>query len=222
MTSNDGITKFGWASADEEVHQQYTLPAIMALLPQSKPLNIIDVGCGNGYLVNYLSSAGHHVVGIDTAEDGIEIARDTYPHLKFQLRSAYERLDDLLGAPVDVIISSEVIEHLYYPQRFLKNMYATLRPGGYLILTTPYHGYLKNIAISLFNGWDDHHHPAREGGHIKFFSEKSLHRMLTDHRFGDVTFRNAGRLPFLWKSMVCRAQKEVQKKNETDSHRSRA
>lgn len=207
MNNHSELTNFGWMSAEKEAHQHYTLPAVMALLPASGPLNILDVGCGNGYLANYLSEAGHHVVGIDTAEDGIEIARDTYPHLKFQLRSAYERLDDLLGAAVDVIISSEVIEHLYSPQRFLRNMHATLRPGGVLILTTPYHGYLKNIAISLLNGWDDHHHPEREGGHIKFFSQKSLHQLLVAHRFSDITFRNAGRLPFLWKSMVCRARK---------------
>lgn len=207
MNNHSELTNFGWTSADQEAHQQYTLPAIMALLPPARSLNIIDVGCGNGYLVNYLSEAGHRVVGIDTAEDGVEIARDTYPHLKFQLRSAYERLDDLFGLPADIIISSEVIEHLYYPRRFLKNMHMSLRPGGYLILTTPYHGYLKNIAISLFNGWDDHHHPEREGGHIKFFSEKGLRQMLLDHRFSNITFRNAGRLPFLWKSMVCRAQK---------------
>lgn len=212
MTSNDGITKFGWTTANEEEHQRYTIPAMLALLPQSQPLNIIDVGCGNGYLVNYLSGAGHCVVGIDIAEDGIEIARDTYPHLKFQLRSAYEKLDDLLGMPADVIIASEVIEHLYYPQRFLKNMYRALHPGGYLILTTPYHGYFKNIVLSLFNKWDYHHHPEREGGHIKFFSEKSLRQMLGDHGFSDVIFRNAGRVPLLWKSMVCRAQKGMRHK----------
>lgn len=212
MHQDDRLTNFGWTTDGPELHHRYTTPAILAFLPKGKHLNIIDVGCGNGYLVNHLSRAGHSVVGIDVAEDGIEIARETYPHLKFQIRSAYEKLDDLPGTPVDVIISSEVIEHLYYPQRFLKNMYRTLRPGGYLILTTPYHGYLKNIAISLLNGWDRHHHPEREGGHIKFFSEKSLHQILSDHRFGNITFRNAGRLPFFWKSMICRAQKELRYK----------
>jgi SAM-dependent methyltransferase len=209
MNQDYRLTNFGWTTDGPELHHHYTTPAIVAFLPTGKPLNIIDVGCGNGYLVNYLSRAGHRVVGIDVAEDGIEIARRTYPHLKFQIHSAYEKLDDLLGMPADAIISSEVIEHLYYPRRFLKNMYAALRPAGYLILTTPYHGYLKNIAISLLNGWDQHHHPEREGGHIKFFSEKSLRRILADQKFGDITFRNAGRVPFFWKSMICRAQKEI-------------
>jgi len=66
---------------------------------------------------------------------------------------------------------------------------------------------LKNIAISLANGWDQHHHPEREGGHIKFFSERSLAHILIENGFGQITFRNAGRLPYFWKSIVCRAQK---------------
>jgi len=208
MSINDGPTKFGWISADEELHQQYTIPSILALLPKSKALNIIDIGCGNGYLVNYLSKFGHHVVGIDIAEDGIRIAKEAYPHLKFEVHSAYQKLDNLLGVAADVVISAEVIEHLYYPQQFLKNICGVLHPGGYLILTTPYHGYLKNIAISLFNRWDQHHHPEREGGHIKFFSEKSLRQILAGNGFTKIIFRNAGRLPFFWKSMICRAQKE--------------
>jgi len=204
---HDDVTSFGWATSAVEPHHQYNIPAILHLFPKGGPLNILDVGCGNGYLAAYLSEAGHHAVGIDIAEDGIRIARETYPHLVFELRSAYDRLDDLPGVPADLIVSSEVIEHLFSPRRFLENMYQALRPDGYLILTTPYHGYLKNIAISLANGWDQHHHPEREGGHIKFFSERSLAHILIENGFGQITFRNAGRLPYFWKSIVCRAQK---------------
>jgi 2-polyprenyl-3-methyl-5-hydroxy-6-metoxy-1,4-benzoquinol methylase len=207
MKTDDGTTRFGWVSAEVEPHQQYTIPRILSLLPDAKPLNILDIGCGNGYLVHYLSELGHRVAGIDIAEDGIKIARETYPRLKFELRSAYDPLGDLLGAPADVVIASELIEHLYYPQRFLRNVLSALRPGGTVILTTPYHGYLKNIALSLFGQWDQHHHPEREGGHIKFFSEKSLGHLLTGNGFGHLVFRNAGRLPWFWKSMICRAQK---------------
>jgi len=57
-------------------------------------------------------------MGVDIAEDGIKIARNAYPHLRFELRSAYNRLDDLWSEGVDVVISSEVIEHLYYPTVF--------------------------------------------------------------------------------------------------------
>jgi 2-polyprenyl-6-hydroxyphenyl methylase/3-demethylubiquinone-9 3-methyltransferase len=76
-----------------------------------------------------------------------------------------------------------------------------------LILTTSYHGYLKNLALSLTNCWDDHVHVDREGGHIKFFSEKTLSQMLHGSGFENVTYHNVGRVRWLWKSMVCRAEK---------------
>jgi len=63
----------------------------------------------------------------------------------------------------------EVIEHLYSPKTYLANIYNWLKDDGYLILTTPYHGYLKNLAIALFNKFDNHFNPLWEGGHIKFF-----------------------------------------------------
>lgn len=209
MNYHDRSANFGWKSSQSEEHHQYTIPAVLSLLPKEKPLNILDVGCGNGYLANFLSNAGHRVIGIDAAKDGIDIAKRAYPHLKFENRSAYDELGDLFESPVDVIISSEVIEHLYSPDLFLENLHKTLRPGGYLILTTPYHGYLKNLVIGLINGWDKHHDSEREGGHIKFFSEASLSRLLMKNGYLNSTYKNSGRLPFLWKSMVCRAQRSI-------------
>jgi SAM-dependent methyltransferase len=207
MSNKGDLKNFGWTTPEMEPHHEYTIPAILNLLPKDKSLNILDVGCGNGYLVNHLAKMGHHVIGVDIAEDGIRIAKETYPRLRFELHSAYDEFDDLLGIPADVVISSEVIEHLYSPQRFLNNIHHALSPGGYLILTTPYHGYLKNLSMSLFDKWDQHHHPEKEGGHIKFFSERSLSQILTGCGFISITFQNSGRLPFFWKSMVCRAQK---------------
>ena len=69
---------------------------------------------------------------------------------------------------------------------FLENTFLVLRSGGSLILTTPYHGYLKNLALSLFNKWDKHFTVERRGGHIKFFSEETLARMLSSCGFENV------------------------------------
>ena len=107
----------------------------------------------------------------------------------------------------DVILSTDVIEHLYSPQSFLRNMHPHLKPGGVLLLTTPYHGYFKNLALSLLDGWDQHLRACSEQGHIKFFSQRTLSRLLGDCGFCDPVFCNAGRLPYLWKTMVCRSIK---------------
>jgi len=196
---------YGWSLAESLADHAYTLPAIKYLLTRGG-LTILDVGCGNGYIAFQLEAMGHNVIGIDASEDGIAIARKAHPEMRFEVHSAY---DDLTGfvADVDVVVSSEVIEHLYRPKIFLENAFKVLRPGGYIILTTPYHGYLKNLALGLFNGWDKHHAVEREGGHIKFFSEKTLSRMLNACGFDNIIFHNAGRVRWLWKSMVCRARK---------------
>jgi len=197
-------TDFGWNTAEAQDDHAYTLPAIRELLPQGR-LRILDAGCGNGYVASQLAADGHDVIAIDQAEDGISLAKECYPDVDFEVRSVYDDVSDI-ASNMDVVISSEVIEHLYSPQRFLQNMRRHIKPGGYLILTTPYHGYLKNLALSVFNAWDKHHTVAREGGHIKFFSQPTLSLMLKESGYGDVQFNNAGRVRWLWKSMICRVR----------------
>jgi len=87
-------------------------------------------------------------------------------------------------------------------------MAAIICHGGSIILITPYHGYLKNLALSLLNYWDKHHTVDWKGEHINFFSEKTLSKMLVEAGFPNITFNNAGRVPWLWESMVCRAEKK--------------
>jgi hypothetical protein len=82
-----------------------------------------------------------------------------------------------------------------------------LRSCGYLIISTPYHGYLKNLILALTNRWDAHPNPFWDGGHIKFWSRKTLSQLLNETGFRIVRFIGAGRLPFLWKSMIVVAQK---------------
>lgn len=197
---------YGWNSANPTEAHRCLLPSIVHLLPSSKPITILDAGCGNGYIAGKMANLGHDVVGIDKSKDGIEIARHNYPDIQFEVCSVYDCLNKIIN-DVDLVISSEVIEHLYFPQVFLRNIYEVLKPKGWLIITTPYHGYLKNLTLSILNRWDKHFTVDWEGGHIKFFSENTLSRMLKGNGFDSIEFRNAGRIPWFWKSIVCRARK---------------
>ena len=52
----------------------------------------------------------------------------------------------------------------------------------------------------------DHHYTALwDGGHIKFWSRETLTKLLEEFGFRVTDFRGAGRLPYLWKSMLVRA-----------------
>lgn len=76
-----------------------------------------------------------------------------------------------------------------------------------MILTTPYHGYLKNLILSIFNKWDFHLNPLWHGGHIKFWSRGTLAQLLREAGFEVVGFHGVGRLPYIWKSMILISKK---------------
>jgi len=142
------------------------------------------------------------------SQSGIELARKAFPKCRFEVASASADLLELLASePFDIVISTEVVEHLYDPRAYARTCFKALRGGGRFICTTPYHGYLKNLAISLAGKWDSHADPLWDCGHIKLWSRAMLTRLLTEAGFTNCKFRGAGRLPFLWMTMVMSAEK---------------
>jgi 2-polyprenyl-3-methyl-5-hydroxy-6-metoxy-1,4-benzoquinol methylase len=198
-------------SAQKPSDYDVLFPAVSFLLPRPRwGMRLLDVGCGNGFWAQQFAELGYTVVGIDPSESGIRLARQTVPAARFEVLSAAENLCEQLGErPFDVVVSLEVIEHLYSPLAWARGCYAALKPDGILICSTPHHGYFKNLAISLAGGWDRHFSPTWEGGHIKFWSRKTLTRLLIGAGFRreKLRFRGAGRVPLLWKSIVARATK---------------
>lgn len=216
---NTPARKFGWNDENAPFYQKYLLPAFEAFLPPpSHEAAILDVGCSNGYFANYLISKGYEAYGLDVAEDGILIANRKNPGHFFINNVERDNLpSELSGKPVKVIVSMEVIEYLYYPRLFVSRMRRILEAngGGVLILSTPYHGYIKNFIISIFGKWDYHWSVLWEGGHIKFWSRRTMTRLLCEAGFCHVEFRGAGRFPYLWRHMVCRAELKTDKKPES-------
>ena len=207
-------TAYGWRDARHTDAHAYTLPAVVRLIKKKsnesgRPLRILDLGCGNGSAAAQLSSLGHSVLAVDVSPDGVEIARAAYPHVRFEVASVYgEGLADAVGhGDFDCVVSLDVVEHLFYPKRLFQQSHALLRKGGLLVVSTPYHGYWKNLAISLLNGWDRHFSVEQDGGHIKFFSKETLTQTARSTGFHNPRFTCVGRLPWLWKSMILAAEK---------------
>jgi 2-polyprenyl-3-methyl-5-hydroxy-6-metoxy-1,4-benzoquinol methylase len=170
--------------------------------------NVCDLGCGNGYLAGKLAELGYRVTGVDASRKGIKIARENYPHIRFVRSLLNAQLTAEIATPeFDLVISSDVIEHLYRPSDLLNAANSLLRPNGHLLICTPYHGYLKNLVLSLTGRMDSHFTALWDGGHIKFFSVKTLSELIKGHGFADLRFSFYGRAPYLWKNMICHARK---------------
>lgn len=169
---------------------------------------VLDVGCGNGFWSGAFAKQGCTVVGIDASPTGIAIGRAEYPGVRFEVLDITAALLDALDEePFDLIVSTEVIEHLYSPHTWATGCLRALRPGGTLILSTPYHGWLKNVALAATGKLDRHLDAMREGGHIKFFSRRVATQLLSAAGFENIRFAGAGRMPWLWKSMVLAAKR---------------
>ena|SRR5437899_7505647 len=202
---------FGWKDAESTCAHSYLVPPLLKEFQkrfEGKPATILDLGCGNGFVSAELAQLGHCVIAVDASSDGIEIARSNFANVRFHVCSIYdEQLLSIVEELVDCVISLEVVEHLFYPRKLFEQSYRVLKPGGIFVLSTPYHGYLKNLAISLLDGWDKHFTVDCDGGHIKFFSNKTFARMAFDAGFRNPRLLGAGRLPWLWKSTIMITQK---------------
>lgn len=188
---------------------EYILKPLLNTLKGKEKFKILDLGCGNGSLANKLIDLGYDVYGIDASISGIEIAKRKNSARFFNLNLSTSTIpNEILSMNFDMIISTEVIEHLYSPDNFIELCARILDNSRHkeIVLTTPYNGYLKNLFISVFDKWDHHLNPLWEGGHIKFWSKKTITKLLNAHNFDVLNIVGCGRTLYLWKSMLIHAK----------------
>jgi 2-polyprenyl-6-hydroxyphenyl methylase/3-demethylubiquinone-9 3-methyltransferase len=204
------ISGYIYENGEQNASHDYLLPAVLDILTSLRvgPAHprLFELGCGNGAVAEAFAQCGYLVEGVDPSEQGIAHAKTRYPHLNLQLGSAY---DDLAGkyGRFPVVVSLEVVEHLYAPRLFARTLSDLVEPGGTAVVSTPYHGYWKNLALALSGQLDRHFTALWDHGHIKFWSIPTLTQLLQEAGFGPITFHRVGRVPALAKSMIAVARK---------------
>lgn len=189
------------------VDHGYTVPAVLQTLAQrGGDKRLFDAGCGNGVVAATLAAHGYEVTGVDASESGVENAQKCYPQIRIELGSLYDDLAAVYGQ-FPHVICLEVVEHLFYPRRWAKTMFDLTEAGGLALVSTPYHGYWKNLALAAAGAFDRHFNPLWDYGHIKFFSERTLTELLQEAGFGQIRYLRLGRIPPLAKSMLAIAEK---------------
>lgn len=200
---DNSLAEYQYNNAEASHHDKYLWGKVSQILAEhtSKPGRIFEVGCGNGFLAHRLMQMGYDVTGIDSSKSGIEQARKNYAGIKVFEASVYDDLSEKYGR-FPVVISIEVIEHCYDPRKYMRAIYELLEPDGVGIISTPYHGYWKNLALAMTGKLDSHFTALWDGGHIKFFSIKTLSELIQEAGFDRLQFYRLGRVPILAKSMV--------------------
>ncbi|HAW57842.1 MAG TPA: hypothetical protein DCX03_02305 [Bacteroidales bacterium] len=123
-----------YTMAEDLKRLKYILDKVSSL--NSKPLRILEVGCGSGNICYQLAREGHYALGIDVDEGSIQQAKKDFQWkgLEYQQVAAEEIEPNRI---FDVIICSEVLEHLYQPLPVMKTIGRMLANEGLFIVTVP-------------------------------------------------------------------------------------
>lgn len=202
------ISGYGYESGRCGCAHGYLLPTITRELRLLgiEPKRAFDLGCGNGSVANWLAQQGYEVKGVDPSESGIAWAKQSFPHLDLREGSAYDPLADEFGR-FPLVVSLEVVEHVYAPRKYAACVSDLLLPGGHAIISTPYHGYWKNLALAATGKMDAHFTALWDHGHIKFWSRNTITQLLEEAGLAVRRIHRIGRMPAFAKTMVVIAQK---------------
>ncbi len=186
---------------DHDKNREDRLRALLRLLTPGE--EVLDVGCGRGETTAGIAAAGFKVTGMEISPVALAQAREKYRDLSFTEGSLEEPLP-FPPESFDAVFAGETLEHLMEPVLALRHIHRVLRPRGKLVVTVPYHGFLKNLAITLF-GFYVHYHPL--SFHVRFFTPRTLSETLRHSDFAPYRVQYMGRLPLLWKTMMMAARR---------------
>jgi SAM-dependent methyltransferase len=164
---------------------------------------VLDLGCGAGRFLAALQGAGADAVGVEIAEGALERARRVAPGADVRLLEPDGSLP-LEHASVDLVWCSEVLEHVADGALLLSEVRRVLKPGGRLLVTVPFHGRAKAVAIALAR-FESHFDP--QGQHLRFYTRRSLAGSLRAAGLEPVSVTTAGGPPLLRESLVARARR---------------
>jgi cyclopropane fatty-acyl-phospholipid synthase-like methyltransferase len=167
----------GWSTTYPNAEEARRAAKILPLLSQVAedhrartvpPLRILDLGCGRGWLT-YIADMYGECLGLDPVKAVIDFAKARYPDLSLKVGTAEDLLRDGHGGRFDVVIASEVIEHVAPENHssFVETIRSLLRPDGAVIVSSD--------RGELYERW------ARRGG-----TDQPVEAWLTEHQLQEL------------------------------------
>jgi methionine biosynthesis protein MetW len=150
---------------------------ILKTLPRG--LDVLDVGCGSGVHGAELNRAhGHLVTGVDCAEESIAKARSRLTEACVGDVTKPELYPFAKAKRFDVIVFSDILEHLYDPEAVLRAHLFLLKPEGHVLISIP-NVAIWNVRASLLAGSFQYQDTGTlDRTHIRFFTRKSIRELI--------------------------------------------
>jgi len=164
--------------------------AILSLIPTTsdRAFKILDAGCGKGSLARALSFPGNEIICSD-------IMNNLDPVCRFEFRQAdFNKKLPFQDGYFDIIVCSEVIEHLENPRHVLREFKRIAKPGGYILISMPnilhFVGRIYFLLKGNLYGFSQKQYDSN--GHISPFSINEMKRMCGELNLKIETFKYNG------------------------------
>ena len=193
------LAKLGFLSDDlGSVGEEYALKAgersshavILRWLEQLPPGRILDLGCSGGLLSERARALGHRVVGVDRVELP-ELAGRVDSFIEADLDQGLPEAVEHEG-PFDIVLAGDVLEHLREPGLVLAQVRRVMVPRGALLVSVPNFGHWYVRARALLGIFDYDQRGLLDSTHVRFFTRRSIERMLRRTGFNIVRRETTG------------------------------
>ncbi len=146
--------------------------------------NILDVGCSRGSILKNLSNDIKTGLGIDISESIIKENKlnNTYKNINFQV---YDGGKFNVQQKFDKILLLDVLEHSFYPDRLINEIYKAMKARGELIIQVPFTGWLSELVFGAYHQ-----------GHLRYYDEKYLKSYLQQFNFRIKKIKTYNSVPY--------------------------
>ncbi|MDX1812157.1 MAG: class I SAM-dependent methyltransferase [Gammaproteobacteria bacterium] len=176
--------------------------------------NILDIGCGNGYLLYQFRKSFQNLYGLEFSQQRLKQAEINLSEYVFKpLPGSAENIEALDDNCIDQIISADTIEHIPDVYAAISEMHRVLKPGGRLLINTPNVAFIKKrfqLLLGRFPSTSQSNEGIGsdilfDGGHLHYFTFRSLRILLERQGFKDlqaVGYGPLGKLHNTWPQLL--------------------
>lgn len=150
--------------------------SILKFIPK-QPQKILDLGCGDGYLSYLMAKNGHKLTSLDLSQTRLDKFKQIADEFDIEQKIGDVKHTGLPGQTFDLIVSSEVIEHIEGYEEVLIEAYRLLKIDGLFIVSVPHNEPLKKYICPHCLK------PFYRDGHVNRFNRTNLVKSLKKYKF---------------------------------------